>query len=145
MEPPRAFRLEKSDHGITAKEVWKANGFPSYMSTPVVAGDWLFGHSDQKMGQLFCLDAKSGATLWQAGDRLGSYASILNAGSVWLVLTNKGQLLVVKPSGMAYEPIAEYKLSEKQTGAHLVFLGDRLLIRDEGSLRCLGIGSPGKQ
>src|SRR5262249_27860223 len=115
MEPPRAFRLEKGDKGITAKEVWKAKEFPAYMSTPVAAGDWLFGHTDQKMGQLYCLDAKTGKTLWQTGDRLGSYATILNAGSVWLVLTNKGQLLVVKPSGTAYQPIAEYRVSDQQT------------------------------
>jgi outer membrane protein assembly factor BamB len=135
MEPPRAFRLEKGDKGITAREVWKAKEHPAYMSTPVAAGDWLFGHSDQKMGQLFCLDAATGATLWQAGDRLGSYASVLNAGSVWLVLTNKGQLLVVKPNGKQYEPIAEYKVSDKQTWAQPVFLGDRILIKDDTTLR----------
>jgi outer membrane protein assembly factor BamB len=140
MEPPRAFRLEKGDRGIQARQVWQAKGIPSYMSTPVVAGDWLFGHTDQRMGQLFCLDAKTGETLWQAGDRLGSYATVLNAGSVWLVLTNKGQLIVVKPSGTAYEPIAEYRVSDKQTWAHPVFLGDRILIKDELTLRSFRIG-----
>jgi outer membrane protein assembly factor BamB len=135
MEPPCAFRLERGDKGITVKEVWKSKGVPSYMSSPVVAGDRLFGHSDQKMGHLFCLDAKTGETLWQSDGRLGSYAAILNAGSVWLVLTNKGQLIVVKPSGTAYEPIAEYKVSDRQTWAHPVFLGDRILIRDDLTLR----------
>jgi outer membrane protein assembly factor BamB len=144
MEPPRAFRLEKGDKGILVKEVWQAKGNPSYMSTPVAAGEWLFGHCDQKMGQLFCLDAKTGATLWQAGDRLGSYAGILNAGSVWLVLTNKGQLLVVKPNGKEYEPIAEYKVSDKQTWAHPVFLGDRILIKDDTTLRSFRIEQDGK-
>jgi outer membrane protein assembly factor BamB len=135
MEPPRAFRLEKSGQGITAKEVWQAKGVPSYMSTPVAVGDWLFGHSDEKMGHLYCLDARTGQTLWQSDGRLGSYASILNAGSVWLVLTNKGQLLVVRPSGRAYERIAEYRVSDRQTWAHPVFLGNRILIRDDTTLR----------
>jgi outer membrane protein assembly factor BamB len=139
MEPPRAFRLEKGDKGITVKEAWKAKEFPAYMSTPVAAGDWLFGHSDQKSGQLFCLDAATGATLWQAGERLGSYATILSAGRVWLVLTNKGQLLVVKPNGKEYQQIAEYKVSDKQTWAHPVFLGDRILIRDDLTLRSFRI------
>jgi outer membrane protein assembly factor BamB len=144
MEPPRAFRLEKGDKGIQVKEVWQAKGNPSYMSTPVAAGEWLFGHCDQKMGQLFCLDAKTGAMLWQAGERLGSYAAILNAGSVWLVLTNKGQLLVVKPNGKEYELIAEYKVSDKQTWAHPVFLGDRILIKDDTTLRSFRIEQDGK-
>jgi hypothetical protein len=97
------------------------------------------------MGQLVCLDANTGATLWQAGDRLGSYASVLDVGSVWLVLTNKGKLLVVRPNGKAYEPIAEYTVSDKQTWAHPVFLGDRILIKDEFTLRCLCIGPGGKE
>jgi outer membrane protein assembly factor BamB len=143
MGPPLAFRLEKGDRGVTVKEVWKSDGNPSYMSTPVVAGDWLFGHTDQKMGQLFCLDAKTGATLWRAGERLGSYATILNAGTVWLVLTNKGQLLVVKPDGKKYELLAEYRVSDKETWAHPVFLGDRILIKDDSTLRSFRIGQNG--
>ena len=139
MEPPRAFRLETGDQGVAAKEVWKAKDAPAYMSTPVVAGDWVFGFSDQNMGRLFCLDAKTGATLWQSDGRLGGYASILNAGSVWLVLTQKGQLIVVKPSGTAYERIAEYQVSDKQTWAHPVFLGDRILIKDDFTLRSFRI------
>jgi hypothetical protein len=87
------------------------------------------------MGQLFCLDARTAATLWLSDGRLGSYANILNAGSVWLALTNKGQLLVVKANGKKHEPIAEYKVSDRQTWAHPVFLGDRILIRDDTALR----------
>ena len=105
------------------------------ISTPIIANDWLFGHSDHNKGQLFCLDAKTGATLWEAGERLGSYATIVNAGTVWLVLTNNGHLIVVRPSGTAYEPIAEYQVSDRQTWAYPVFLGDRILIRDDTALR----------
>jgi outer membrane protein assembly factor BamB len=140
MGPPLAFRLERGDKGLTAKEVWKANGFPAYMSTPVVAGDWVFGFSDHQKGQLFCLDARTGQTLWQTDGRLGGYASILNAGSVWLVLTDRAQLLVVKASGNQYEPIAEYKVSDRPTWAHPVFLRDRVLIKDEVTLRSFRIG-----
>jgi outer membrane protein assembly factor BamB len=138
-EPPRAFRLEKGDSGIRLKLVWKAKGPPSYMSSPVLAGDWLVGLSDQKSGQLFCLDAKTGQELWLSNGRMGSYASILNAGSAWLVLTNRGQLLVVKPSGTAYEPIAQYRVSDKETYAYPVFLGDRILIKDQITLKSFRI------
>jgi outer membrane protein assembly factor BamB len=139
MEPPRAFRLEKGAKGIMPMEVWKAKAAPSYMSTPVVAGDWLFGHTDQKMGQLYCMDAKTGEILWLSEGRMGSYATILNLGSAWLVLTNQGRLVVVKPGGKNYEPIAEYKVSDKQTWAYPVFLGDRILIRDDTTLRLFRI------
>jgi outer membrane protein assembly factor BamB len=69
--PPWAIRLEKGDKGITAKDVWKAKGLSLYYSSPVLAGDWLFGLSTQKFGQLYCLDAKTGQTLWQSEGRYG--------------------------------------------------------------------------
>jgi outer membrane protein assembly factor BamB len=143
MEPPRAFRLDRRDRAITAKEVWKAKVGASYLSSPVLAGDWLFGHSGQKMGHIFCLDARTGATLWQSEGRLGQYASVLNAGSVWLVLTDRGELIVVKRSGRTYEPIAKYRVSDAATWAHPVFLGDCVLIKDATTLRLFRIGREG--
>src|SRR5262249_41090846 len=135
----------KGDKGITAKEVWKAKGTPSYMSTPIAGGDWLLGFADYKPGCLFCLDARTGETLWQSEGRMGSYASILNVGSVWLFLTNKGQLLVGKPSGKEYELIAQYRVSDKETYAHPIFLGDRILIKDDLSLRSFRIEPDSKK
>jgi outer membrane protein assembly factor BamB len=145
MEPLRAVRLEKGDKGITAKEVWKAKGHPLYYSSPVLAGDLLFGMSVSKLGHFFCLDARTGKTLWEGPPRLGlkerreGHASLLSAGSVLLFLTDGGRLLVVKPSAKAYEVIAEYRVADGHTAAHPVFLGDRILIKDRLTLRCLRI------
>ena len=147
--PLRAIRLEKGDKGLTTKEVWKAPGHPLYYSSPVLAGDLLFGMSVSKSGHFFCLDANTGQTLWEGPARLGlterreSHASILKAGSVLLFLTDRGRLLVVKPSATAYEPIAEYRVSDTETDAHPVFLGDRLLIRDQLILRSFRIEQDG--
>jgi outer membrane protein assembly factor BamB len=147
MEPLRAVRLEKGKTGLMAKVVWKANGMPLYMSTPVHASDLLFGMSPRKRGCFFCLEAKSGKTLWESDSKqVVGNAAILNAGSVVLFLTSSGQLVVVKPTGKAYEPIARYRVSDTQTWAHPVFLGDRLLIKDHTTLTSFRIepDSPGK-
>jgi RNA polymerase sigma factor (sigma-70 family) len=141
-EPLRAIRLDKSNQVITAKEVWKAQGHTRsgfHLSSPVLAGDWLFGFSGQKSGHLFCLDARTGRTLWQSDGQLGANATILNAGSVLLVLTSNGRLLVIRPSGTAYEQMAEYRVSDTQTWPSPVFLGDRVLIQDQTTLRCFRI------
>lgn len=143
-EPPRAIRLEKGTAGIAPKEVWKGDGPTLYMSTPVLAGDFLFGLSDREFGQLFCLDAKSGKTLWKSAGRMECSASILNAGSAWLVLTTRSQLLVVKPGGKEFQTIAEYRVSDSRTEAHPVLLGDRILIKDKTTLRSLAIEDNGK-
>jgi outer membrane protein assembly factor BamB len=132
----RALRLEKGDKGITAKEVWKADGeLKLYYSSPVVANDLVFGMSTRKGGCFFCLDADSGKMHWESDGRQGGYASIVNLGSVLLFLKDRGQLLVVKPSASGFETIAEYRVCDRPTMAHPVFLGDRILIKDDLTLR----------
>ena len=71
--------------------------------------------------------------------RQGDHASILSAGSVLLFLTERGRLLVVRPSATTYEPIADYRVSDTDTYAHPVFLGERILIRDSTMLRSFRI------
>jgi outer membrane protein assembly factor BamB len=142
LQPLRALRLERGDGGVTAREVWKSKNLPLAYSTPVVAGDLVFGMSSRKNGCFFCLDANTGKTLWESDGNQGDYASILNAGSVLLFLTEKGRLLVVRPSATAFEPIGEYQVSDTDTHAHPVFLGDRILIKDGTDLRSYWIERP---
>jgi outer membrane protein assembly factor BamB len=141
-EPLRAVRLVKGDKGITAQSVWKANDHTRsgyHMTSPVLAGDWLFGTGG---GKLFCLDAATGKTLWQSNGRLGASA-LLNAGSAWLALTPNGRLMVVKPSGTAFELIATYRVSDTSTWPCPVLLGDRILIQDHSTLRSFRIEAVG--
>jgi outer membrane protein assembly factor BamB len=141
----RAIRLGKGEKGITPKEVWRGDGPTPYMSSPVLEGDLLFGMSSRGRGCFFCVDSRNGKTLWESNEKQGfGYASVLNAGSVWLFLTNNGRLVVVKASGKEYQPVSEYKVSDTQTWAHPVLLGDRILIRDQNTLRCLAIQEDGQ-
>jgi RNA polymerase sigma factor (sigma-70 family) len=142
----RALRLEKGDKGLTAKQVWKANGdLKLYYSSPVVAGDLVFGMSTRNGGCFFCLDANSGKVRWESEGRQGGYASLLNLGSALLILKDRGQLLVVNPCGAAFEPMAEYRVCDRPTLAHPVFLGKRLLIKDDLTLRSFRIGQDAGQ
>jgi hypothetical protein len=59
-------------------------------------------------------------------------------------LKSGGKLVVVNPNSEQYQPLAEYRVSDTQTWAHPVFLGDHILIRDQMTLRCLAIPEAGK-
>jgi outer membrane protein assembly factor BamB len=101
--------------------------------------------SVRRRGSFFCLDPSTGKTLWESDEpRRAGYASVINAGNVWLALTETGELVVVRASAKQYTPIAEYKVSSTQTWAHPVYLGDRILIRDQTTLRALSIKDDGK-
>jgi outer membrane protein assembly factor BamB len=145
LQPLRAVRLNRDDNGIiTPTDVWKSKSLPLGYSTPVLAGDLVFGMSSRKNGCFFCLDANTGTTLWESAGGQGDYASIVNTGSVLLFLTEKGRLVVVRPSARAYEPTAEYRVSDTDTHAHPVFLGDRILVKDASTLRSFRIASQGR-
>jgi outer membrane protein assembly factor BamB len=142
-KPVRAVRLERGESGITAKDAWTAKGVTLYYNSPVAAGGRLFGFSARK-GSFFCLDARSGDAVWESGNRSAGNASVLSAGGVVLFLTDRGQLTVVRAGAAAYEPVAEYRVSDAETHAHPVFLGDRILVKDRTTLRCLAFKGEGK-
>jgi outer membrane protein assembly factor BamB len=143
-ERPRAIRLEKGDKGITPKEAWKGDGPTPYMCSPVLAGDLVFGMSVRRRGCFFCFDAKNGKTVWESEEKqVFGYASVVGAGNVMMFLTSRGRLVVAKASGKEYEPVAEYTVSDRQTWAHPVFLGDRILIKDDRTLASLRIEADG--
>ncbi len=138
-QPITAIRLERQGAELTSKPVWSNKDHPLYMSSPVLKGNRLFGVSHRRAGQLFCLDADTGKTLWQNDGRLGDNVALVQAGSVVVLLTNKGQLLVVQAEAAKYEPVAQYQVSDKPTWAHPVLLGKWILIKDPTTLACFAL------
>jgi outer membrane protein assembly factor BamB len=142
-KPPRAVRPEKDAAGVAAKDVWKADGVNLYYSSPVVVGDAAYGFSSRN-GRFFCLDAKTGETLWEGGGKRAGNASVVAAGGVLLLLTDRGELVVARASPKAFEPLADYKVSDTETHAHPAYLGERILIKDRTTLRSLAIREKGR-
>jgi len=133
-----AIRLTKQGEQIVPQEVWNNKENMLYMSTPVLQGNTLFGFSALKKGQFFALDADTGKTLWQGPGRMGENAAILNVGgSSFLALTNEANLIVVPVNAKEYAPSVQYTVANSPTWAHPVMLGNRILIKDETTLRSL--------
>lgn len=105
-----------------------------YVSSPVVDGTFVYGFSNKRKGQLFCLDAKTGTVKWATEGRAGMNAAIQSAGADLLVLTTEGDLLVVKRNPGKFEEVRRYKVGEGQTWAHPVLLGRDVVIRDARSV-----------
>jgi outer membrane protein assembly factor BamB len=136
----RAIRLTKQGSEIVPQEVWATKEAQMFFSSPVIEGDTLYGFSVLKKGQFVALDAATGKTLWQSPGRLGENAAILNlGGKSLLVLTNEAKLIVLPVSTKEYAPAAEYTVANSPTWAHPVVLGNRILIKDQTTLRSLRI------
>jgi outer membrane protein assembly factor BamB len=132
-----AVRLSRQGTQLFAKEVWRNPAYESYMNTPVLAGNRLVGFSHKKKGQFFCLDAESGKMLWESSGRMGENAAILNAGDLFLVLTDEAKLFVLKNDATGFAPVKEYQVANSPTWAHPVLLGNRILVKDKTTLAAL--------
>ena len=102
-------------------------------NTPVLKDGLLFGLSDK--GILFCLDAKTGKTAWtDTTKRGGSFAAIVDAGSVILALPSTSELIAFKPSDKDYDELAKIKVADTPTYAHPVIAGNRIFVKDQDTV-----------
>lgn len=130
------FGLKPSRRGAAwqAERVWQNADVVMYMSNPVQKGDLLFGLTMQNKGQPFCLDLKSGKTLWKGKPRQGDNAALLLSGDSIVMLTTDGELVVAKAAGDAYAELRRYKVAESATWAYPVPVGDGWVIKDVDSV-----------
>jgi outer membrane protein assembly factor BamB len=128
------YRLEKSGDGWAAREVWHNTDLPMYMSSPVADGAFVYGLSSRRKGQIFCLDARTGAAKWATEGRAAQNAALVSAGPNLVVLTSDGELVVARRSPDRFEEMRRYQVASSQTWSHPVLAGDSLVIRDADSV-----------
>lgn len=132
-----AVRIE----GEKAVPAWNTSDVSMYMSSPILKGERLFGFSEKKRGQFFCLDAKSGQVLWTGDGRQGDNAALLDAGDVILALVTgapnrdgPSSLVVFEANDKEYKEKARYTVSDMPAWAHPVVSGRAIFIKDRTKL-----------
>jgi outer membrane protein assembly factor BamB len=129
-----AIRVTSRAGKWTAERVWHNPQVAMYMSSPVVIGDYIFGLSHKRKGQFFCLDARTGEARWMTEGREGDNAAILAGAGFLFLLDDSAELTIAKSDGGAFEPLKKYSVADSATWAHPVVVGNRILIKDAGSL-----------
>lgn len=129
-----AVRLARKGDEWSPQTVWHNHDVSMYMNSPVLTGDLIFGFSHLKKGQFFCLDARTGATLWTGPPREADNAALLVSATSLIALKNDGALLVARPTGKSFDVVRRYKVAESPTWAHPVVLPDGVLIKDAKTL-----------
>jgi sugar lactone lactonase YvrE len=102
----------------------------------------VFGFSNKRKGQLFCLDARNGKASWTSEGRLASNASLLSAGRNLVVLTTDGELIVLERTSSKYSELRRYQLSSSPIWAHPVLLRDAIVVRDAESIAVWSLSPP---
>ncbi len=129
-----AFAIRRQGDDWKAASAWSNPGVTMYMTTPVLAGGILYGHSSTRAGQFVAVDAATGAVRWSSEGREGEHASVLIAGDDLLLLTGDAELLVAAPSPAGFAVAHHYDIADGVTWTVPVPLPDGLLVRDATGL-----------
>lgn len=126
----RRLAVAKSGGAWSVKEAWHTPDVAMYMSSPVLVGGTLFGHSSRRKGQFVAVDAESGKVRWATEGRNATSAAVVAAGQHLLFLTTESQLIVVPAEPSGYKEVRKYTVADSATYAHPAVLKDRVVVRD---------------
>jgi outer membrane protein assembly factor BamB len=133
-DPTHAVRVSRQNNKWTTEKVWENADVPLRFSNGVVAGNRFFSLSTRNSGQYFSLDAATGKTLWVSEPRQAGNAAIATAGDLIFSLEDDGELVVLRNSATAFEPLRRYKVAETQTWTQPAISGNRIFVKDVSSL-----------
>jgi outer membrane protein assembly factor BamB len=130
----RAVKVAKAGNHWQATALWHNPKIAMYMSSPVLDGDYLYGLSALRKGQFFCLDVRTGVTVWTTEGREGTNAACLQTKNLLFLLTDNAELIVATKSLKGFEPLARYTVADSPTWSLPVLLDKQLLTKDEANL-----------
>jgi outer membrane protein assembly factor BamB len=119
------------------EEVWKNNtSLSAHFNTPVAVGDQLYGIDGRQEGgaTLRCIDWKTGKVRWS--DTGNGCATLLAADKKLFLLSEHGDLVLLRPSGEEYSEKARATVLGKPCRAHLALANGLLYARDGKKLVC---------
>jgi outer membrane protein assembly factor BamB len=125
------FKVAQVDGKFTVTEAWK-NKSQGYMSTPVVIGGVAYEHL--KSQRVMAIEIETGRELWTSDQSFGKYWSLVAQGDRILALDQRGILFLLKAGTDKFEQLAQRKLTDAETWAHLAVAGDELFVRELNGL-----------
>jgi outer membrane protein assembly factor BamB len=125
-----AYTVTRSGETWAATRAWTNTDVGMYMSSPVLAGDVLFGLSARRKGQFVALDAKTGALKWGSEGRNADHASVLFTSTHVIYLTSQGELMLFERGAGNFTSGRQYEVAKSSTFAPPLFVDGDLIVRD---------------
>ena len=131
-----AVRVVRKGTSWATAPAWKNEQVSMYMSTAALLDNTLYGLSHRNRGQFFAIDLQTGRTLWTTAGREGENASVVVAGTVLLLSTTEGELIVVRPNRAKFDEIKRYQVAESAVWAHPAMTATSILVKGVDTLIC---------
>jgi hypothetical protein len=81
-------------------------------------------------GEISCIDLNNGASKWRGGDYGGGQLILLADQDLLLLVSEKGELALVRAAPDQFTELARFKAIEGKTWNHPVLVGDILVVRN---------------
>lgn len=113
--------------GWTTEAKWTSNGLKPSFNDFVIHDGYVFGFDGTILS---CIDLKDGARKWKGGRYGAGQLVLLRDQGLLLVLSEEGELALVKATPDQFTEVARFKAMDEKTWNHPVLVGDRLLVRN---------------
>jgi outer membrane protein assembly factor BamB len=117
-----------------ARTVWQNTRMKNKFNSSVLHQGHVYGLDE---AILACIDVETGELKWKGG-RYG-YGQILLAGSNIIVLTESGELVLVKATPESHQELSRFEAISGKTWNVPAIAGGRLLVRNETEMACFRI------
>ncbi|MEM7350421.1 MAG: PQQ-binding-like beta-propeller repeat protein [Acidobacteriota bacterium] len=126
------FRIAAAGGKASATEVWKTRGMKNQFSSSIYHNGYIYGFDNKNFK---CIDAATGEDKWRKGG-LG-HGSLFYADGHLVVLSEGGELLLVKATPKAYTEVASSQVAEGKHWTVPTLYDGKLYVRNEQDLYCL--------
>jgi outer membrane protein assembly factor BamB len=121
--------------GLSARPAWESKSMKNRFNSSVLYDHHIYGFDE---GIFACIDARTGERKWKGG-RYG-YGQALLAGDHILVLTETGEVVILKATPESHQEVASFSAIEGKTWNHPAIAGGILLVRNAREMAAYRIG-----
>lgn len=123
----RRLGLAHNGSSWSVTERWTSNGLKPYFNDFVIHKGFIYGFDGRILS---CIDLNDGQRKWKGGRYGNGQLVLLPDQDLLLVLSEEGELVLVKATPDQFTEIAKVPAIEGKTWNHPVLVGDTLLVRN---------------